>query len=272
MRFSTASLCLLLTLTCLACDTNHSEENPVQTWLQCQMLGDCEVSNTRFGMVGDSWTDLVFGTGLYRDMHDWLVLEHGYRITSANFAGQTLQAEVNSFHSYRKVIKNAGPDLRYMLISLGGNDLLANISEYTSSDPYTVLENRLAVYQANWLRLTILGDAYKQELYGGPPLVWIVHGYDYGNPAKITQCNFSGYTVSQKEILLQNMLDRLNTILYQMSISNPNIYHIDLRGTLGGPPISDPIFKVDCIHPSEQGFALIAARYAASLQLITQDH
>ncbi|MEQ9365622.1 MAG: hypothetical protein RIF32_15360, partial [Leptospirales bacterium] len=152
--------------------------------------------------------------------------------------------------------------------------LLDNINDYgNAADPNTVLAARLDVYEANLRSMIAQGDFLKIRQYGGEPLTWILHGYDYANPEKVTGCNLTtgGFSLDQKNTLFQNTLDQLNSRQQAIAASTTNVRHIDLRGTLGGPPTSAAGLKIDCIHPNDPGFELVASRYAASLQLITPE-
>lgn len=255
-----------------ACDSQKSENVP--NAIECYILSLCFQENTRFGMVGDSWTDFGFGIQIQRDLRDWLVASHGYNMTEVVLAGQTLEADLNRARGFQRVIESAGPNLKFMLISLGGNDLLDNINDYGNAvDPNTVLFTRLDIYEANLRSMIAQGDFLKIQLYGGEPLTWILHGYDYPNPAKVTGCNLTtgGFTETQKETLFQNTLDQFNIRQQAIAASMTNVLQIDLRGTLGGPPTSASGLKIDCIHPNDAGFEIVASRYATSLQLFTPE-
>ncbi|MCR9145237.1 MAG: SGNH/GDSL hydrolase family protein [bacterium] len=255
-----------------ACDSQKSDDIP--NAIDCYILSLCFQENTRFGMVGDSWTDFGLGIQIQRDLRDWLEVSHGYNMTEVVLAGQTLEADLNRARGFQRVIERAGPELAYMLISLGGNDLLDNINEYGSAaDPNTVLDARLNAYEANLRNMIAQGDFLKIQMYGGEPLTWILHGYDYANPEKVSGCNLTtgSFSAAQKDTLFQTNLDQYNIRQQAIAASMNNVLHIDLRGTLGGPPTSNPGLKIDCIHPNDPGFEIIASRYAAGLQLITQE-
>ena len=271
-RRAGAALLFLAMLTAMpACDSQKSDD--VVNTIDCYIRSLCFQENTRFGMVGDSWTDFAFGVQAQRDLRDWLADEHGYNMTAVVLAGQTLEADLNRARGFQRVIEQAGPSLKYMLISLGGNDMLDNINAYGNSDPNVVAAVRLDAYEANLRSMIAQGDFLKQQKYGGEPLTWVLHGYDYANPEKVTGCNLTtgGFTATQKDSLFQSILDKFNVRQQAIAASTTNVVHIDLRGTLGGPPTSASALKIDCIHPNDPGFQLIASRYAATLQLITPE-
>lgn len=271
-RIVSAALLAMLLAVLPACDSQKSDDLP--NAIECYILSLCFQENTRFGMVGDSWTDFGFGVQIQRDVRDWLVASHGYRMTEVVLAGQTLEADLNRARGFQRVIERAGPELKYMLISLGGNDLLDNINEYGSAaDPNTVLTARLDTYEANLRSMIAQGDFLKIQMYGGAPLTWVLHGYDYANPERVTGCNITtgGFSATQKEQLFQTNLDQFNIRQQAIAASMSNVVHIDLRATLGGPPTSASGLKIDCIHPNDPGFEIIATRYAAGLQLLTPE-
>ena len=254
-----------------ACDT--SKQDDLVTAIECNILSLCYQENTRFGMVGDSWTDFGYGAQVQRDLHDWLIQDHGYRLTSVVLAGQTISGDLNTARGFQRVIEQAGPNLAYMLVSLGGNDMLDDINDYAVVDITPVVNARLNAYESNLRSLVAQGDYIKQNRYGGQPLTWIIHGYDYANPALVSFCNVTagGLSLAEKESRMQTILDAFNARQIAIAASMSNVYHLDLRATLGGPPTSNPTLKLDCIHPNEIGFRIIASRYAGMLNLITQE-
>ncbi len=253
------------------CDRHETPAQQVELALRCDFLTVCDsMQHTPYGMVGDSWTDFFAGLPAQRDLHDWLEEEHGYRITSSIIAGQTAEVEVNMFRGFERVIRTAGPELRVMVVSLGGNDMLANTRQYQVDGVNVTTASRLARLEQNLRRMIAEGTVLKDELYGGAPLLWVIHGYDYINPEIENSCVRgalqAGMTVSASESFGVSMLEDMNARYRQLSETIPNFRYVDLRGTLGGPPKSSPSLKVDCIHPNDQGFRLLAARLALGIE------
>lgn len=220
-------------------------------------------------MVGDSWTDLAVGMPFIADLHDNLQMVYGFHMTTSNLAGLTLKAEWESRRGFEQVIKKAGPNIRYMLLSLGGNDIIGAPGTYNLNAQAT-LDSRLAVYETQLRLLITDGDLLKQSLYGGEPLVWVIHGYDYPNPIMDPTCiaSYSGVNPAPND-LPRFMLDGFNARLQYLTTQIPNLRYIDGRGILGGPPVSRSSLMFDCIHPNDAGFAQYAASYVATLDLIT---
>lgn len=258
----------LISAATVACDRHTNPEEQLLLSIECTIRSPCG-SNTQFGMVGDSWTDLAAGAPLIVDLHDQLEQAYGFRMTTSNLAGLTLKAEWETRRGFEQVIKKAGPNIRYMLLSLGGNDIIGAPGAY-SLDAQTTLDTRLLAYD-NHLRLLIAdGDILKQSLYGGQPLIWIIHGYDYPNPRIDPTCvdTYTGTSPARND-LPRFMVDGFNQKLQYLTTQIPNLRYIDGRGTLGGPPMSADGLMFDCIHPNDAGFAQYAAAYVARLDLLT---
>lgn len=252
-----------------ACDKRKDPASVIDDSLRCQLFGECQ-GNTTFGMVGDSWTDFALGLPVLVDLYDQLTEVHGYRITASNLAGLTLRTEWESRRGFERVIHNGGPNMRYMLLSLGGNDMIASENEYNGA-PETITDVRLANYESRLRLLIMNGDLLKQSLYGGEPLTWIIHGYDYLNPLKENSCvnGYSGTVSIPQNDLPEYIITQFNARLQYLTTQIPNLRYIDARGTLGGPPYSDASLMFDCIHPNNDGFALYGAAYATRLDLLT---
>jgi len=182
---------------------------------------------------------------------------------------------VNLLRGFDRVIRNSGPELRYMLVSLGGNDLLANNRAYWLNGVDAELDNRLARLDVVHRQIILQGNLIKQTLYGGDPLIWFISGYDYPNPSLENSCVRgsinAGMPASQGPAQTARIIDRYQTYLSGLTSRAPGLHVIELRGTLGGPNESIPSLKFDCIHPNSAGFGLLAARYVESLQQVTLD-
>ena len=257
-------------LTVISCDQRKDAMTALDSSLKCQLVGDCS-GNTTFGMVGDSWTDFAFGMPVLVDLYDQLTEVYGYRITASNLAGLTLRTEWDSRRGFESVIKNGGPNMRYILLSLGGNDLMSSTGEYSNTPEFTT-DSRLNSYRARLQLLIMSGDLLKQSLYGGEPLIWIIHGYDYLNPIQYPSCVSAynpGISPITKNDLPGYILNRFNAELQYQTTQIPNLRYIDARGTLGGPPYSNANLMNDCIHPNNAGFAMYAAAYVAQLKSLT---
>lgn len=261
----------LFLLFILYCDRKKTSEDFIKDIINCQIVNACN-PYSRFGMVGDSWTDFALGYELAEDLYDQLTKRYGYKITASNIAGLTLRTELEERRGFIRVIQNAGPEIRYMLLSLGGNDLIYPTSNYYTDGFDVTISSRLFSYTERLKTLMLYGNQLKLSLYGGEPLIWIIHGYDYPNPEKDPSCILSALNAGMsRETAYQlpmKVVDRFNETLRQLSMEIPNFYYIDLRRTLGGPPYSNPDMMTDCLHPNTLGFSLISYVYVQKLKAI----
>lgn len=262
---------IIILVVILNCDQRKTAEDTLKDIINCQIVDAC-FSFSQYGMVGDSWTDFALGVKLADDLYDQLTTRYGYKITSSNIAGLTLRRELQERMGYIQVIKRAGPEIQFMLISLGGNDIIFPTSEYFTEGFEITIASRLNAYASRLRTLILYGNQLKISLYGGKPLKWIIHGYDYPNPILDNSCILSALDAEMPENeareLTQKVLDRFNEELRNLSYEIPDLYYIDLRGTLGGPPYSNSNWMTDCLHPNTLGFSLITDVYVQKLRVI----
>ena len=258
------------------CDSKQDRLSDFKLQVDCYSFNICnETRGTRFGIIGDSWTDLAGGQPFIKTLRVYLEEDYGYHFTGATIGGQKIQNVFETGVHYQ-VIDNAGPNLKYMLISLGGNDFMfMNTFNYFLPDIQTEINNRIAVVEERILALVQSGNSYKRNRWGGEPLVWIFHGYDYGNPDSPTLPNTilcrpdmraSGFTDVQTDNFPRMFLDSYYKMLYHAASLETSIRIIDLRGSLGGPPVSNVDLMFDCIHPNTKGFGIISANYVEQLK------
>ncbi|MCC5813773.1 MAG: SGNH/GDSL hydrolase family protein [Leptospira sp.] len=260
------------------CDTRKSPDQDLTANLLCYSFAQCEGTSpgTKFIMLGDSWTDLLFGTPAIQTLRYHLENEYGYKITGATLGGQRMDT-VLSTGLHIQAIDQAGADARYVLLSLGGNDLQGRPSEFVA-DPIAERERRFAKIESNLRDIIISGNAHKMNKYGGSPLTWIIHGYDYPNPLNEnslsdTSCRSTllraGFQDEDIQDFTSGNLDRFNEHLRSITTRLSDLRYIDLRSTLGGPPYSDAGQMFDCIHPTSIGFRLLTDRYVRNLKFWT---
>lgn len=242
----------------------------------CYSLAICTNDRgTKFGMVGDSWTDLVFGVNAIETLRVQLEKYHNYQIKGATLGGTTLSGAYQR-GAHIQTIDEAGPSIKYVLVSLGGNDLQFTPSAYVN--------NFSAEKQSRFLTISGLikdmitsGNAYKLNKWGGDPLIWIFHGYDYPNPDNAngsTSCRdtlkAAGFTDTQVDVDMKTLLDDYNSLLYNLVFQIENFRYINLRSTLG-TSVSEKQYMFDCIHPNSIGFRLLGNRYVLSLEAYTRN-
>jgi hypothetical protein len=237
----------------------------------------------KFGILGDSWTNFI----QFSQTDLKLQLEtRGFRILGNAIQGLTLNSALAQ-NLHRNTIDQAGKNIKYMIISLSGNDLLGNINAYIGVSPGGAsLNTRIVTIQSNLQTMIFDGNNYKKTKYGGNNLIWILHGYDYINQTMpvcsiatpITQSmnnwgTVQGLSLADMNFLSLNGFNSLNTMMQNIaSGSSGEVYYIDLRSTLGGPPNSSLANMIDCIHPNQTGFNLLGNKYANSIfQIVGQD-
>ncbi|WCL49934.1 SGNH/GDSL hydrolase family protein [Leptospira sp. GIMC2001] len=277
--FSTNFILILSFLITINCDTSKKKDDNLVENLLCYSFANCGNSNgTRFGMLGDSWTDLLFGAPAIQTLRYHLENSYDYKITGATLGGQEI-SRVLSGGLHIQVIDQAGADIKYMLLSLGGNDLQFNPGAYVL-DPIGERAKRFAEFESNLKTIVYSGNLHKQNKYGGEPLIWIIHGYDYPNPLNenqlsSTSCRSSllaaGFADSQIQQFTSGNLDLFNDFLQNLTFEIPGLVYINLRGNLGGPPYSDAGNMFDCIHPTSLGFKTITDKYVLQLKVTTGD-
>ncbi len=261
------------------CDTKKQYTDDILLNLTCYTLALCnQTSPTQIGMIGDSWTDILVGYPLIETLRIQLEKNHGYQITGATLGGQTLSSAL-SLGLHYQVIDQAGANVRVILLSLGGNDLQANLRDY-SFNLESARAARLQLIKSNLKRMIQTGNLYKANKFGGEPIKWIIHGYDYSNPdmppiAEISEegCNSvfltAGFSRSSIIDFSSSHLNSFNELLRNVTYEEPSLYYVDLRGTLGGPSVSRSDLMLDCIHPNNLGFQLLGNRLSTSIAPIT---
>jgi lysophospholipase L1-like esterase len=266
----------LLYLT-IGCDSPKGPTNDVLVNLACYSFAQCGETRfgTKYGMLGDSWTDLLGGIPLIDSLNTHLRREHGYQITGANLGGRTMK-QVLEQGLHLQVVKDAGADLKYVIISMGGNDLQGNVSGYRTNIQ-TEKARRLGILESGIKELTNSMNFEKSKKYGSGSLIFFIHGYDYPNPdnynpVSTTSCRETlvkeGFISSEVDPILLDGLNSYNNLLYSLTNQIPNFYYIDLRGTLGGPPYSNKDLMYDCIHPTSAGFSLLANKLNTGIQSV----
>src|SRR5688572_30602235 len=116
----TKIMVLLFAVIIIHCDTQKKNSiDMLQSQLFCELAAICpKGAGAKFGMVGDSWTDLFLGFDYVRTLRQQLEQDYGYNIIGATLGGTTME-DITIRNSHIQVIETAGPDIKYMLLSLG---------------------------------------------------------------------------------------------------------------------------------------------------------
>lgn len=284
-------LVFLLLFNLTNCDSQKQDKfNLTPEQFTCYVLADCSSGRgVKFGMVGDSWTDLLYGTNFIETLRIQLEKYHNYKIVGATKGGETIQG-VMALNSHLKVIDEAGPNLKYMLISLGGNDVQGNPGAYSTNGFITEKNTRFTTYKNNLKQMILTGNTYKVSKYGGTPLIWIIHGYDFASPdnekvpSSTTTCRTTlkaaGWSDAQidgtdTQFNLPTTFNQFNDLLRNLTSEEPYLRYIDLRYTLGASSSnkfqSNPNLYFDCIHPNDVGFRILGEKYAKAVEGLTNN-
>lgn len=261
------------------CDTKKDPLSDFEANLLCTSFAICNGETpAKTGIIGDSWTDLLFGYPFVETLRPQLENRFQYKFVGATLGGKTLQQVVSQGLQFQ-VIDQGGADMKVVILSLGGNDIQANLSEYIGNID-VVQAQRFATIKANLKQMIITGNAYKISRFGGPPLKWIIHGYDYPNPFMApvisgsdegckTKFDRVGLVLSDPAAFTSTQLDSFNNLLVDITREEPNLIYVDLRNTLGGKPSSRAEFMLDCIHANNLGYTLLADKFARAIYPIT---
>jgi hypothetical protein len=274
-----SALVLLFFIFFSNCDTSKRIEDNLVENLLCYSFANCgNAHGSKFIMLGDSWTDLLFGVPAIQTLRTHLEMDYNYRIIGATIGGQELNRVLSS-GLHIQSIDQAGAEAKYVLLSLGGNDLQARPQNY-AADHESELNRRFQELETNLRNLILSGNAHKMNKYGGDPLLWIIHGYDYPNPDNTgglssTSCRptllAAGIQDADVQRFTSDSINRYNDFLFSLTYKYSDLRYIDLRRTLGGPPYSPANLMVDCIHPSSVGFKMLTDQYVSKMKVWTGD-
>ncbi|EKJ86306.1 SGNH/GDSL hydrolase family protein [Leptospira meyeri] len=273
------TLLLGITAFLIHCDTKKDYFEDVGANLLCTTYAICNGETpAKTGIIGDSWTDILLGFPMVETLRPQLENRYHYKFAGATLGGKTLQGVVSQGLQFQ-VIDQGGADMKVVLLSLGGNDIQANLSEYIGKID-TVQAQRFATIKANLKQLIITGNAYKIARFGGAPIKWIIHGYDYPNPYMPpviagseegckTKFDKIGLIVPDAAVFTSNQVDAFNNLLLEVTREEPSLIYVDLRSTLGGRPNSRAELMLDCIHANNLGYTLLADKLARIIYPIT---
>ncbi|WP_263367247.1 SGNH/GDSL hydrolase family protein [Edaphobacter bradus] len=244
--------------------------------------------------AGDSWFDYFD-----RDILEQLKEHYGYTVRSAAHAGDRIEAMVEHDSQLYKLqecleeVLDQGAVPQAVLISGGGNDI--------AGKEFGMLLNSKDSVIAGWNDEMIDGlinqrlkAAYTAMLSGvnqlckssslGKVLPVLIHGYDYPVPdgrgvlglwplpGPWLQPGFNEKRfgdLQQNTDAMHDLIDRFNAMLQTLPqlADFANVRHVDLRNTLSTKLADDAYQQVwgNELHPNENGFPLIADKFATAL-------
>lgn len=253
--------------------------NKIETIQRNRRYNNLKKDETRLRIVaeGDSWFQYPI---LLQDTLDQLYKR--YAIKSFAEAGDTLSNYLKK-KEYLNVIGTEGA--RYFLVSGGGNDVLGDeFQTFLRDSPDTTDTTPKRHLNQNFFKqLDTLDDLYTEmfaELIGQyPELHILVHCYDYVLPVDTTlpenkkKSSWSGKYMIQKGIAPQ--LERENLIVYIL-----DQFALRLRTLVQKPEFEKNVSFIDTrklvkrdkwfdeIHPVNEGFELVAAKFMAEIDRI----
>jgi hypothetical protein len=237
---------------------------------------------------GDSWFQFPI---FLEDVIDQLGGE--FNIWSVDAAGDTLQNMVIDGAEYMNALREQQPAVRAFLFSGGGNDIVGADRE-GNSFIVQIVRRFEPGRPAEWYletpafaqRLGFIEECYRALLTNVaatfPTLPVICHAYDYSIPGAPDDprdpiwagpdqwigrpMRELGITDPQlQRDIVRLMIDRLTQRLQTLCGGNnpgsafSNAWHVDARGTVG-------TLWADELHPTDEGYGLVAARFAAVLR------
>jgi hypothetical protein len=249
---------------------------------------------------GDSWFDYPFF-----DVLEELEEGFGYAVESVAHKGDTVEEmayDPNQLDKTARELEKLGRDgkvPRAILLSGGGNDIAGDefpvlLNHKLSSLP-PLNERVVAGLIDDRLRAAIIELASavthlcQQSLNAAVPIVF--HGYDYPvpdgrgylggfwvlpGPWLAPGFRQKGYPDTEMQMrcdLMVTLIDRFNDLLKGIA-GGPGLAHVhylDLRGTLS-QQLQGQAYKASWgneLHPTEQGFAKVAARFDQLIQRIS---
>lgn len=241
---------------------------------------------------GDSWFDYPF-----HDVLEELEDRHGYDVESVAHKGDPIESmaygddQLEEFTRRLEKIMRRGTTPKAILLSGGGNDVAGDefgmlinhadsaIAGMNDDILRGVIDQRIRI--AYVTILSAVSKVCEEKL--GKPLPILIHGYDYPVPdgrgflggwgplpGPWLEPGFreKGFGRIQDRIPHARLLiDRFNAMLAQIPTMFPHVHYVDLRNTLStGPDYKD--WWDNELHPTEQGFERIAAKFAAVLRAL----
>lgn len=216
---------------------------------------------------GDSWFQYPF---ILKDVIDNLIDD--YAVYSLDAAGDTME-QIMRQAEYEEAIRRENASI--FLISAGGNDLVGSGDLDDCLNPYPASGDVQEMLRSERfeVRLAKLRQSY-EAMYEGllrtfPNLHIICHSYDHALPRTkgtwlgppLTRL---GVPLHQQGKVIAALIDRFAFIQRDLSMRHAGRLHfVDCRGVVVGD-------WHDELHPTDAGYARVAARFKAAVQAAMQ--
>jgi hypothetical protein len=245
--------------------------------------------------AGDSWFDYPW----HRDVLELLEDKHGYNVESAAHHGDPIEAMAYRDGQLEKIarciekILDKGATPKAVLLSGGGNDmagkefgmLLNNATSAIHGWNTDIIDGLLDQRILTAFKYMLAQIDFLCQRKVGKSLPILVHGYDYLVPDGRGFLGIlagpwlePGFREKLFEILkdrvdlMRIVIDRFNTMLISLAKDPAFRYvrYLDLRNTLSTTLANNAYRKWwdNELHPTEIGFAAVAAKFATELSKI----
>lgn len=238
---------------------------------------------------GDSWFQFPI---LIDETVDSLLDDHGYLVDCVSAAGDTLQNMViKGDIEYESLIREYPGQIEAFIFSGAGNDIIGTDPTTGRSvieaivlpfspgrSPAQYIDNpafkaTMAFVERAYLRMTATVRALR------PALKIVIHGYDYvipggfhrdpRRPVYASQDQWLGRPFAKlgikdqslRQAIIKAMVDALYLVLMRVAETDSRTVCVDVRGA--NPSID---LWNDEIHPTNDGFKRVAARFHAALK------
>jgi len=239
--------------------------------------------------LGDSWFEYPFGADVLSQLD-----ARGYDIESAAHHGDRLESiayhggQIDEFASRIEKIKNHGNTPKAVLVSGGGNDIVAddfglllnNAVSPIGGWNFEILDGLIEhrVRTAYHALFTAVNEICLAELGSVVPIVF--HGYDYlvpdgrgilfgwlAGPWLRPGFHEKGFADLPTNLgMMRDLIDRLNTMLLSLSTDGSfgNLHYLDLRTTLSSDLSGNKYRQswANELHPTDDGFDALAEKFA----------
>lgn len=229
------------------------------------LLAAAPVESVEVVAFGDSWAE----QGASHLQHELQAAGFELTVDNRGAGGTTAEHWATRAPSALPEAVSEYPGVRWVYLSLGGNDVLTKYPRGRGA--------AVAAENERYLR-RILGALFAQH----PTIQVVLFGYDFINLERSPECrDFARATFGADwttERVNQILLTDVGAVMERIASESPNISYIPLWGTLqraGGlteaplPALPSPATLLnDCVHPTPTGYrilydALIAAWWSA---------
>jgi hypothetical protein len=243
--------------------------------------------------AGDSWFDYP--------IHDVLTMleeNYGYNVESSAHAGDAIESmayqagQLDKFAQCLDKVLALGVKPKAALLSGGGDDiagtefgmLLNNATSPIAGWNAEIVDGVINQRIAEAYRVMVTAIDSLCESRGLKDLPIVVHGYDY--PVPDGRGFLGGWwflpgpwlkpgfneklfeDTPTNAAMMKQIIDQFNAMSAKLPAEFANVHFVDLRGTLSNNPANYTDWWANELHPTEQGFTAVAAKFAMVLETL----